>query len=102
MNNLKKIRESKKLTLEQAGKLVGTSYQQVHRLENDQIKLTVNWMERFSKAYGVTVSEILNLSGGKQEIPVQSYVGAGAEIFCGVADEPAEFVSLPPGESPTR
>lgn len=59
MNNLRKIREARELKLEQVAEGVGTSIQQVQRLEKGDRKLDAEWLVKFAKFYNLTPLEIL-------------------------------------------
>lgn len=45
-NNIKSLRKSKKLTMQQLADLVGTTQQQIDRLEKGKRKLSAEWIEK--------------------------------------------------------
>lgn len=60
MNNLKKIRCAKKMTLVQVASKLGTTHTQVRRLEIGERRLTQDWMIRFAKVLDVDVIDLIN------------------------------------------
>jgi transcriptional regulator with XRE-family HTH domain len=58
-NRLKTLRKAKKLTLQQLADAVGTTHQQIMRLEKGERKLTPDWLKRLAPALGVAPLEIL-------------------------------------------
>ena len=52
-NQIKRLREARALTQEELASRVGTSFQQISRLESGQRKLSQEWMDRISAALGV-------------------------------------------------
>jgi len=61
-NNIRKLRQAKKLTMKELAEKVGTSQQQVDRLEKSRRRLTAEWMDKFSKALSCTPLELVNFS----------------------------------------
>lgn len=60
-NRLKQIRIGKKMTLADVAKRADTTPQQIHKLEKGQRGIDTDWLERLSKALGVSPAEILGL-----------------------------------------
>lgn len=59
-NNLRKLRKAKGLTLKQVADTLGTSNQQISRLEtNKGGRLNEDWIEKLCKFYRVGVAELL-------------------------------------------
>jgi transcriptional regulator with XRE-family HTH domain len=52
-NQIKKLREAHAITQEELASRVGTTFQQISRLENGERKLSQEWMVRIGKALGV-------------------------------------------------
>jgi DNA-binding XRE family transcriptional regulator len=58
-NRIRDLRRARGLTLEQLAEAVGTSYQQVMRLEKGERRLTVDWMVRIAPALGVAPADLM-------------------------------------------
>lgn len=105
-NHLRAIRKSKKLTLQQAADLANSSLPQIQKLEAGQRKLTIDWVRRLAKAYGVTESEIMGLEAASViKIPVVGFVGAGALVDLVDAYEHGggmDELDCPPGLNPQK
>jgi transcriptional regulator with XRE-family HTH domain len=63
MNRLRTIRLARGLSLEEAAKRVGTSLQQLGRLERGERKLTEDWMRRIAPALGVRPADLISDEG---------------------------------------
>ncbi|MDE1901497.1 MAG: helix-turn-helix transcriptional regulator [Alphaproteobacteria bacterium] len=68
-NNARKIRKSKKMTLEQVAARVGTTHVQIRRLENGERRLTQQWMVRLADALGVKPIDLIDDSSEKTPEP---------------------------------
>lgn len=79
-NRIAHFRELRGWSQEELARAIGTTNQQIGRLENGQRKLTVDWMNRLAPALGCLPSDLLE-DAPPRLIPVVGYVGAGAEIF---------------------
>lgn len=72
-------RLAKNLSQADVAELLGTTNQQVGRLESGQRKVTVDWLYRIADAFGITVLDLLE---GSAEL---AGVGADlADILCAV------------------
>jgi phage repressor protein C with HTH and peptisase S24 domain len=60
MNRIREWRRRRDLTLEQLGAVLGTSNQQISRLEKGERRLTVDWLLRFAKALQVDPDDLLD------------------------------------------
>lgn len=56
---IRDIRKRKGLTMQALADAVGTSQQQIDRLEKGHRKLTLDWLERLAQALGCSVLELL-------------------------------------------
>jgi transcriptional regulator with XRE-family HTH domain len=66
VNRIKELREARNLTLEQVADAAGTTFQQIHRLENGKRRLTDEWMRRIAPILGVhPAALLLEFSEGK-------------------------------------
>jgi len=63
VNNIEKLREHRGWKRPQLAKLMGTSPQQVERLEKGERKLTQEWIDKAAKAFGVAPSHIITPIG---------------------------------------
>lgn len=61
MNNIKKIRKSRGLTQKQLAEMIGSSFQQIQKLEKGERRLAENWLLRLSEALNVNPIEIMEL-----------------------------------------
>jgi transcriptional regulator with XRE-family HTH domain len=104
-----KARKAKKMTMDQLAELVGTSNQQISRLEKGQIKLTKEWAERLAPAVEVPAKSLLFGNAEPTEleksvpfrtIPVSTlrlvgYVEAGAWLDISTAAFPEKEIQMP-------
>jgi transcriptional regulator with XRE-family HTH domain len=56
---IRRLRKQRNMTLEQLGKLCGTSPQSAQRFESANMTLSLLWLERVAKALGVEPYELL-------------------------------------------
>lgn len=59
-NRIQEIRKNQGLSGAQLAELIGTSQQQIQRLENGERKLSLDWMERIAKALKCEIRDLLN------------------------------------------
>jgi len=91
-NNLRKLRESKGWTQNEAADAMGYSKGGYLKLERSERKLNVAIIERAAEVFNVSQSDVFT-----EEAPLVGYVGAGAEThYYAVADHPNEYVPMPP------
>jgi phage repressor protein C with HTH and peptisase S24 domain len=96
-NRIASLRQARGWSQEELAKLVGTTNQQIGRLESGARRLTVEWMNRISRALGVVPADLL-ASTARRMIPLVGYVGAGAEVFA--IDDHAKGAGLDEVECP--
>ncbi len=60
MNRIREWRRRRDMTLEQLGAVLGTSNQQISRLEKGERRLTVDWLLRFANALQVEPDDLLD------------------------------------------
>lgn len=58
-NRIREAREAQKLSLEELAQRVGTSRQQIHKLEKGERRLTQEWTRKIAHALGVNPQTIL-------------------------------------------
>jgi len=58
-NRIKVLRKKKGMTMQTLAAAVGTSQQQIDRLEKSKRRLTVGWMERLGNALDCSMTELL-------------------------------------------
>jgi transcriptional regulator with XRE-family HTH domain len=63
-NRIKELRLAAGHTLKSLADLVGTSLQQIQRLENSKRRLTEDWMIRIGDALGVPPTSLMQSGGG--------------------------------------
>ncbi|MAU19194.1 MAG: XRE family transcriptional regulator [Martelella sp.] len=88
-NKLKLFREKARMTHEQAGEAMGVSRSQYIKLERNERRLNLDYIERAASAFGVSPADIISDDPPPSNVPLVGYVGAGAEV------QP-EFEQVPP------
>lgn len=78
-NRIQELREAKGWSQADLAEAIGTSPQQIGRLEAGKRKLTVDWMTSLAQALGVGMTELLAPDRGT--VPMVGLVGAGEVIF---------------------
>lgn len=78
-NRIQELREAKGWSQMELAAAVGTTGQQIGRLESGKRELTISWMQRLAPALGVEIPELL--APDRPTVPLVGLVGAGAEIF---------------------
>lgn len=58
-NMIKMLRKQRGLTLQALADAIGTSNQQISRLEQGKIRLTVDWMDKIAAALGCEMADLL-------------------------------------------
>ena len=66
---LKYLRESRKLSMRKAGRIIGVSEATVNHLENGRMDVTGDFIKRFLNAYGYSADEFNLYVEGRLEIP---------------------------------
>lgn len=64
-NRIKVLRKKRGLTMQQLADAVGTSQQQVDRLEKSKRRLTVEWMEKLSRALDCEFVDLVPLDNAR-------------------------------------
>lgn len=59
-NRIKELRDQKGWSMERLGDLAETTKQQIDKLEKGQRRLTLEWMKRLAKAFGVRPAELIS------------------------------------------
>lgn len=59
-NQIRKIRQHKRMTLEQVAEKAETSFAQIQKLEKGERRLTVDWMQRIAKALGCAPQDLIS------------------------------------------
>lgn len=85
------IRLARGLTQKDIAEAIGTTANQVSRLENGERKLAPEWLERLSKALNCTKAELL---GEEPSIPLTAEEQAVLELFRSLSEEKKKDVSL--------
>jgi phage repressor protein C with HTH and peptisase S24 domain len=58
-NRIRELRTAKRLSLQQLAELVGTSRQQIHRLETGVTRVTIDWLGRIAPHLGVDPKDLM-------------------------------------------
>jgi len=66
---LKFLRESRRLSLRKAGRIIGVSEATVNHLENGRMDITGCFIKRFLNAYGYSLEEFNSYVKGDLDIP---------------------------------
>ena len=93
-NNIAKFRAQKGLTMQQLAELVGTSQQQIDRLEKGKRKISAEWMQKLSNAFGCKPAELVVFevpkNSNKVPVAVAKVIGVIEPKF---ANHVREFVA---------
>lgn len=95
-NRIKELRELRGWSQDDLAEKVGTTNQQIGRLENGERKLSLDWMERLAKPLRVAIPELIDISGQMKIIRLIGNVQAG--IFqMPLEEQPydGEWISIP-------
>ena len=71
-NKIRNLRKKKGFTMKKLADAVGTSQQQIDRLEKNQRRLTVDWMRRIGKALDCDIMDLLPDSGQHRSSAITS------------------------------
>lgn len=92
-NRLKELRQSLRLTHDEAAEAMGVSRGQYIKLERGERRLTADYISLAAKAFNVSDAEVIST---KSTVPVVGYVGAGsAAHYYSDAQGPFEEVPMP-------
>lgn len=94
-NNIKKLRLKAGLSQPALAERMGTTKNQLIKLENGQRQLTLDWIGRVAKALNVAASAVIEEAPA--QVPVVGSVMAGddGDYVYGLGDDPGEFVDAP-------
>jgi transcriptional regulator with XRE-family HTH domain len=67
LDNIRQVRESKKLSQTEVAEKIGIAYQNYWKIENEKTELTINRLYQIAEVLGVSVSELLG-----SDIPTKS------------------------------
>ena len=81
-NRIKEFRLARQWSLEKLGERADTTRQQIYKLENGELRLSQEWMERIAKAFGdgVRPADLLPEHDVKWPIPAASRDMAGSAL----------------------
>lgn len=85
-NTLRELRLKKGLTLKEAGALLNTTDTQVLKLEKGDRRITLDWLTRIAKAYGVQIAEILNIDE-QRTVKISGFINASGEVHMQETDQ---------------
>ena len=99
-SKIRQIRQDAGLTQKEFADKLGVSYQQISKWEKGDTEVKIHWIKTIAKKFDSSVEGILGLKVHEiEKIPVEAYVGAGAEVHStGLADDLAEYVPAPPDD----
>lgn len=90
---LRRIRQAKSMSLEKAAKIIGTSADQLSKLERGERQLTTNWLNRILPAYGMTLAEFY-LDQSITEHESEGFSSPEAPSFHGPPQAPMQEIEL--------
>lgn len=94
-NRIDEVRDEKGLTIEQLAEKTGISVSHISRMASGKRNLSVKNLNTIAAALEVTPKDLLLED---MTVPLVGFVGAGAEAhYYATADNPDEFVPMPPG-----
>ena len=70
---LKYLRESRKLSIRNAAKMIGVSDTKVNHIENGRCDLNPQIILKFLNGYGYSYEEFMELLNGKKKMPENTY-----------------------------
>lgn len=105
LNNIRKVRLQRDMTLKEVAAGANTSYQQIEKLEKGQRRLTDDWLFRMARALECAPTELLQTPGDLKEVaksiryaPIMSWVEAGKLAESGgIPADDRETVPVPYG-----
>ena len=100
-NRLRNLRERERWTHEEAAQRLGVSRSGYVKLERGERKLTDRYIQKAAEVYGVPLAEVLSDDADGFDVPVLSWVSAGALMREDVSDEALGRLrvnDLPPGD----
>lgn len=87
-NKLKSLRDERGWTHEKAAEEMGVSRSQFIKLERGERRMTIDYINRAAKAFGLRPADIVD-DMNDNTVPLVGYIGAGSEIL-------PEFEQIPP------
>lgn len=87
-NNIQRFREDRGWSRPQLGKRMGTSGQQVERLEKAQRRLTQGWIDKAAAAFNVAPEDIISPQGERSKPPAAVPMPAATD------DDTVELIAL--------
>jgi transcriptional regulator with XRE-family HTH domain len=98
-NRIKEVREYRKLSQDRLGALIGTTGQQIGRLEKEDRGVDLDWLYRIASGLRVSPVELLVLEHGPVRVRISGQVQAGSYEEPGTendyGNDPDEFVDVP-------
>lgn len=92
-NRIKELRLARQWSLEKLGSRAGTTRQQIYKLENGELRLSHEWMERIAKAFGdgTRPAELLPDQGLKRNVPTASQELVASQNHSALVFEDREY-----------
>ncbi len=84
-NRIRAIRKQRKMTMQDLAREVGTSQQQIDRLEKGHRKLTIEWLDRITKCLECDIYDVLPDSFSKRDIMMTSKAKVVGKVMDGGA-----------------
>jgi transcriptional regulator with XRE-family HTH domain len=77
---IRAIRKQRNLTLQQLASMVDTTPQTIQRLETGNMSVSVAWLERISRALGLTAADLLRDAPRGQRVAVLGHLDGAARV----------------------
>jgi phage repressor protein C with HTH and peptisase S24 domain len=92
-NRIKEYRQARHWSLEKLGERAGTTRQQIYKLENGELRLSQEWMERLAKAFGdgMRAADLLPEEDGKRSVPKTTRELVAGKNHSGLSFEEREY-----------
>lgn len=96
-NRIKEFRLARQWSLEKLGTRAGTTRQQIYKLENGELRLSQEWMERIAKALGdgLRAADLLPDQELKRPVPTTARELVAGQNQTGVSFEERDYRSGP-------
>jgi phage repressor protein C with HTH and peptisase S24 domain len=96
-NRIKEFRLARQWSLEKLGERAGTTRQQIYKLENGELRLSQEWMERIAKAFGdgMRAADLLPDQEVKRPVPTGARESAAPSNQSALSFEDREYRSGP-------
>lgn len=89
-NNIKKIRESKKISRKELAKMVGTTYATIQRFETNERNVSFKWLEKIAEALSCSKTDLI--SDHVDEASLQNKIIIEEELLAYIIEKIEEYL----------